>query len=83
MLKDLEVTISLEKNYANLRRRLHNHVPPCIPFLGIYLTDLEFIDAGNLAMKQLPGISSHEGLSVINFDKHIRTTKIIGELLRF
>lgn len=83
MLKDLEVIVSVENNSAILRRRLHNHLPPCLPFLGIYLTDLTIIDAGIPAMRQLPGTGGHEGMSVINFDKHIRTSKIIGELLRF
>jgi hypothetical protein len=83
MLKDLEITVNLDRNYAILRRRLRNHVPPCLPFVGIYLTDLIFVDEGNPAMKQLPGTGDHEGMSAINFDKHIRTTKIIGELQRF
>jgi hypothetical protein len=83
MLKGLQATVEPDKNYAILRRRLHDHVPPCLPFVGTYLTDLTFVDAGNPAMKQLPGTGDHEGMSVINFDKHIRTAKIIGELQRF
>lgn len=80
MLKGLQAIVEPEKNYAVLRRRLHDHVPPCLPFVGTYLTDLTFVDAGNPAMKQLPG---DDGMSVINFDKHTRTAKIIGELQRF
>jgi hypothetical protein len=51
--------------------------------VGTYLTDLTFVDIGNPAQKQLPGIGGNAGLSVINFDKHTRTAKIIGELQRF
>ena len=83
MLKGLQAIVEPDKNYAVLRRRLHDHVPPCLPFVGTYLTDLTFVDAGNPAMKQLPGTGDHEGMSVINFDKHTRTAKIIGELQRF
>jgi hypothetical protein len=83
MLNGLQAIVEPDKNYAVLRRRLHNHVPPCIPFVGTYLTDLTFVDAGNPAMKQLPGTGDHDGMSVINFDKHTRTAKIIGELQRF
>jgi hypothetical protein len=82
-LNYLRATVQPDKNYAILRRRLQDHVPPCLPFVGIYLTDLTFVDAGNPAMRQLPGYDDHEGISVINFDKHVRTTKIIGELQRF
>jgi hypothetical protein len=83
MLRSLQAVVEPEKNYAVLRRRLHDHVPPCLPFVGTYLTDLTFVDAGNPATKQLPGCSSNESISVINFDKHTRTAKIIGELQRF
>lgn len=83
MLKALQAMVETDKNYAVLRRRLHNHVPPCLPFVGMYLTDLTFVDAGNSATRQLPGLGDSEGLTVINFDKHTRTAKIIGELQRF
>jgi hypothetical protein len=83
VLKGLQSVLESDKNYAVLRRRLHDHVPPCLPFVGTYLTDLTFVDAGNPATKQLPGCSEHDGMSVINFDKHARTAKIIGELQRF
>ncbi|KAH8753192.1 ras guanine-nucleotide exchange protein-like protein [Hyaloscypha sp. PMI_1271] len=83
MLKGLQAIVEPDKNYAVLRRRLHDHVPPCLPFVGTYLTDLTFVDAGNPATKQLPGLGDCEGMSVINFDKHTRTAKIIGELQRF
>ncbi|KAF7932867.1 uncharacterized protein EAE98_004166 [Botrytis deweyae] len=78
MLKGLQAIVEPEKNYACLRRRLHDHVSPCLPFVGTYLTDLTFVDAGNPSTKQLA-----DGTSVINFDKHTRTAKIIGELQRF
>lgn len=78
MLRALQQIVDSAKNYTVLRQRLHDHVPPCLPFVGTYLTDLTFIDVGNPAMKQLPS-----GMTVINFDKHTRTARIIGELQRF
>lgn len=83
MLKVLQDIVEPTKNHAVLRQRLQNHVPPCLPFVGTYLTDLTFVDIGNPASKQLPGIGDSKGVSVINFDKHTRTAKIIGELQRF
>ena len=83
MLKGLQTIVEPDRNFVVLRGRLEHHVPPCLPYLGLYLTDLTFVEAGNPAIKQLPGIDGHGGMSVINFDKHIRTTKIIGELQRF
>lgn len=83
VLKILQDIVEPTKNHAVLRQRLHDHVPPCLPFVGTYLTDLTFVDMGNPATKQLPGIGGADGMSVINFDKHTRTAKIIGELQRF
>lgn len=83
MLKGLQAIVEPEKNYTILRRRLQGHVPPCLPFVGMYLTDLTFVDAGHTATRQLPGLGNSEGMSVINFAKHTQTAKIIGELQRF
>ncbi|KAH7085004.1 ras guanine nucleotide exchange factor domain-containing protein [Paraphoma chrysanthemicola] len=82
-LEELKAITDVGRNYAVLRQRLHNHVAPCIPFVGIYLTDLTFIDVGNNTTRQLPGESGQESVSVINFDKHMKTAKIIGQLQSF
>lgn len=82
-LKELQEIVAPTKNHQKLRQRLHDHVPPCLPFVGTYLTDLTFVDIGNSASKQLPGSDEDSGMSVINFDKHTRTAKIIGDLQRF
>lgn len=78
MLKSLQSTVDFNQNYKALRARLHNGVPPCLPFLGMFLTDLTFVDVGNPATK-----TSDTGLTVINFDKHTRTAKSIRDLQRF
>ncbi|KAH7134781.1 ras guanine nucleotide exchange factor domain-containing protein [Dactylonectria estremocensis] len=88
MLRTLQDLVEPSQNNKVLRTRLHDHVPPCLPFLGMYLTDLTFVDIGNPATKQMSlGNESEEegsnGITVINFDKHTRTAKIIGELQRF
>ena len=82
-LDELKAITDVGRNYAVLRQRLHNHVAPCLPFVGIYLTDLTFIDVGNGTTRQLPGESGRDGVSVINFDKHMKTAKIIGQLQSF
>jgi hypothetical protein len=88
MLRHLQEVVEPSQNNKVLRTRLHDHVPPCLPFLGMYLTDLTFVDIGNPATKQMSlGIDGEEDasgdLTVVNFDKHTRTAKIIGELQRF
>ncbi|KAH7040571.1 RasGEF domain-containing protein [Microdochium trichocladiopsis] len=84
MLKKLQGIVEPANNNKVLRARLQGHVPPCLPFLGMFLTDLTFVDIGNPATKQLPGNDSNDrGLTVVNYDKHMRTARIIGELQRF
>lgn len=84
-LEELRSVVDVSLNYTVLRQRLQNHVAPCLPFVGIYLTDLTFVDAGNQSVRQLPGTGpdSESATSVINFDKHVKTAKIISDLQRF
>lgn len=80
-LENLRSIVDVSRNYAVLRRRLQNHVPPCLPFVGTYLTDLTFVDHGNQSLRSLP--TNDGDMAVINFDKHMKTARIIGELQRF
>lgn len=88
-LERLQMITNPSRNYKILRTRLRNHIPPCLPFLGMYLKDLVFIDAGNPATKQM--LPSYGGLdrgrtgtiTIINFEKHNRTANILRELQRF
>jgi RasGEF domain/RasGEF N-terminal motif len=80
-LEELRKIVDVSRNYVVLRQRLQGHVPPCLPFVGIYLTDLTFVDHGNQTTRQL---TTEEGsLGLINYDKHMKTAKIISELQRF
>ncbi|KAI0427012.1 ras guanine nucleotide exchange factor domain-containing protein [Xylaria sp. FL1042] len=84
LFRTLQAIVEPANNHRVLRARLQGHVPPCLPFLGMFLTDLTFVDIGNPATKQHPGVGPQgQGMTVINFDKHNRTAKIIGDLQRF
>ena len=45
--EEVQNIMSREKNFQNFRAHLHKADPPCIPYLGLYLTDLTFIEDGN------------------------------------
>ncbi|KAI0913600.1 ras guanine nucleotide exchange factor domain-containing protein [Ustulina deusta] len=84
LFRALQAIVEPANNHRVLRARLQGHVPPCLPFLGMFLTDLTFVDIGNPATKQHPGVGLQgQGMTVINFDKHSRTAKIITDLQRF
>ncbi|KAI4186881.1 MAG: hypothetical protein LQ348_004162 [Seirophora lacunosa] len=82
-LDELKEVVDVSRNYAVLRQRLQKTVPPCLPFVGTYLTDLTFVDVGNQTTRQLSLESDDITVPVINFGKHMKTAKVISELQRF
>jgi len=60
-----------QDNYKTLRNSLRTLTPPCIPYLGMYLTDLTFIEDGNVDENQ-------DGL--INFNKRKMIAATILEI---
>ncbi|KAF2070563.1 hypothetical protein CYY_008110 [Polysphondylium violaceum] len=49
-LKQFEEFVTLtspNSSFASYREELHNANPPCIPYLGVHLSDLTFIEEGN------------------------------------
>ncbi|KAJ3052005.1 hypothetical protein HK097_006984 [Rhizophlyctis rosea] len=61
--------------YANYRKVLKDLQPPAIPFLGVYLTDLTFIELGNPDF--LP--DSH----FINFEKRRKVYTVVKDIQSF
>ncbi|ELR16435.1 nucleotide exchange factor RasGEF, putative, partial [Acanthamoeba castellanii str. Neff] len=43
----METLMHPQSAFKNYRESLHEASPPCIPYLGVYLTDLTFIEDGN------------------------------------
>ncbi|KAL6436740.1 hypothetical protein ACFW04_004875 [Cataglyphis niger] len=70
----LQHIVSSDGRFRNLRDALHRCDPPCIPYLGIYLTDLSFIEEGT------PNITD-DGL--LNFSKMRMISHVIREIRHF
>lgn len=62
------------RNFHDYRVALKRCNLPTLPFLGLFLTDLTFIDDGN------PDIRNNK---LINFDKYAKTWKTISSLQRY
>lgn len=45
-ISKLQAVVSSDGRFRAMREALHRCDPPCIPYLGIYLTDLSFIEEG-------------------------------------
>ncbi|BGP55990.1 cell division cycle-related protein [Rhodotorula sphaerocarpa] len=59
-----------DKNYKEYRAILRKSAPPCVPFLGVYLTDWTFIGDGNSDMLR-------EKPDQINFHKRQKASELI------
>lgn len=64
------------RNFTEYREMIHSVNPPCIPFLGIYLQDLTFIEDGN------PDFLAKSN-NLINFAKRQKTAEVIREIKQF
>ncbi|KAK3920513.1 Ras-specific guanine nucleotide-releasing factor 2 [Frankliniella fusca] len=70
----LHAIVSSDGRFRNLREALHRCDPPCIPYLGMYLTDLSFIE------ESTPNFS-HDKL--LNFSKMRMIAHVIREVRNF
>ncbi|ORX44617.1 ras GEF [Hesseltinella vesiculosa] len=64
------------RNFNEYREIIHKVNPPCIPFLGIYLQDLTFVEDGNSNYLKKTN-------NLINFAKRMKTGEVIQELQQY
>ncbi|CAG8528266.1 3951_t:CDS:10 [Paraglomus brasilianum] len=75
-LEALNKVMNSTKNFLDYRAQLHSVNPPCVPFLGVYLTDLTFIEDGN------PNVLK-KNRNLINFSKRMKTAEVIREIQQY
>lgn len=71
--ESLEQVMSSDSAFSVYRNSIKSINPPCVPFLGVYLTDLTFSDDGN------PDFVN----GLINFSKREQIYTVIQELLQY
>jgi len=70
----LSTKLSSTHNFKHLRDTQENTEPPAIPYLGVFLQDLTFLEDGN------PDLIDD---GKINFSKRQHVARVIFDLLRF
>ncbi|XP_063605659.1 ras-specific guanine nucleotide-releasing factor 1-like [Penaeus indicus] len=73
-LEKLQALVSSDGRFRSLRDALHRCDPPCIPYLGMYLTDLSFIEEGT------PNFTED---TLLNFSKMRMIAHVIREIRHF
>ncbi|KAG9255205.1 ras guanine nucleotide exchange factor domain-containing protein [Emericellopsis atlantica] len=74
-LESLRTTMGNTRNFAEYREQIHAANPPCVPFFGVFLTDLTFIEDG------IPSIIKKTNL--INFAKRSKTAEVIWDIQQY
>ncbi|KAF7968737.1 hypothetical protein HWV62_29559 [Athelia sp. TMB] len=69
-----EVTIDSNKNFTNYRTTLAKISPPCVPFIGVFLTTLTFVQDGS--KDDISG-------NLINFRKRQKASEVIQDIKRW
>ena len=75
ILDDLERTLDTAHNFQGYKAIISSLQPPCVPFLGVYLTVLTFIQDGAKDTLKEGGL--------INFQKRQKTADVIQEITKF
>ncbi|KAI9500020.1 ras guanine nucleotide exchange factor domain-containing protein [Coemansia spiralis] len=76
MSKRLHEAMDSDHNFANYRSVLRRSQPPLLPFLGLYLTDLTFLDDGNPTYRRF--VESDEGITTKYCDDHQPHTGLVS-----
>lgn len=74
VLDEIKLVASSDRGFKNYKERLRAINPPCVPFLGMYMSWIVFIKEGN--ENKIPGKPDH----FINFKKRRKIASVLQEI---
>ncbi len=77
----LQALVSSDGRFRNLREAMHKSDPPCIPYLGMYLMDLVFIEESTPDFSD--GLINFSKLRMVFIAKRLHILDLIINLLTF
>ncbi|KAJ6584771.1 ras guanine nucleotide exchange factor domain-containing protein [Mycena capillaripes] len=78
-----EMTIDSNKNFTKYRSMMTSVIPPCVPFIGVFLSTLQFIQDGNPDNLPAPGAKEGAGSTLVNFRKRQKASEVINDIKRW
>ncbi|XHG05948.1 hypothetical protein AWENTII_009162 [Aspergillus wentii] len=73
-LEQMRNLMASTRNFIRYREKLRLTNPPCVPFLGVYLTDLTFIDDG------IPSLLPN---NMISFSKRVKIAEVLQDIQQY
>ena len=68
VLKSFQQIVSKDDHYKSYKAKQESTLPPCVPYLDVFLEELAFLDSQN------PDIGKG---GIINFSKHRKMSRVI------
>lgn len=75
-MQELEAMFSPAGSYRSFRDIMKYAEPPVVPYLGLFQSDLMFLDSGN------PDFLGAQG-NLVNFEKHVRESCVLRTIQKF
>lgn len=76
VLENMKGIMNSSRNFSEYRELVRLVKPPVIPFFGVCLTDLTFLEDANSDYL-------HDDTNVINFSKRMKSADIISKIMRY
>jgi len=74
VLKSFQQIVSKEGHYRIYKSKQETTLPPCVPYLDVFLEELSFLDSQN------PDVGKG---GIINFSKHRKMSRVIRHLVQY
>ncbi|KAJ6580896.1 ras guanine nucleotide exchange factor domain-containing protein [Mycena capillaripes] len=78
-----ETIIDSNKSFTPYRSIMTSVIPPCVPFLGVYLSTLQFIQDFYPDHLPAPGANEGAGSTLVNFRKRQKASEVINDIKRW
>ncbi len=80
LFNDMANLFTPDRNFITYRNKLKKVEGCCVPYLGLYLTDIIFANDGNPSFRSYKFNEEHK---IINFEKYSMFTNVISDVERY